>query len=116
LWHPNAVINDFNRIGSRTDTGALWENFVIAERMKYLRNNNIDSYMYFWRTTQQQEIDLIEERDGQLKAFECKWGKTRKSKTSLDLYRQLSGTETNVINPDNLEEFYKLRASNNAIA
>ena len=101
----NAIINDFTRIGSRTDTGALWENFVIAERMKYLRYNNNDANMYFWRTTQQQEIDLVEEKGKQLKAYECKWGKTGKAKFPLTFTANYPGTETHVISPANLEDF-----------
>jgi predicted AAA+ superfamily ATPase len=53
----NAIINNFNAINARTDVGALWENFVIAERLKHLRYNGIDTKQFFWRTTQQQEID-----------------------------------------------------------
>lgn len=101
----NAIIGDFNRISSRTDTGALWENYVIAERVKYLRYNNIDASLYFWRTTQQQEIDLIEESGKKIKAFECKWGKTGKAKFPLTFTANYPKTETNIISPDNVEEF-----------
>lgn len=69
----NAIINNFKSLNSRTDTGALWENFVIAERIKFLNNNEKDAKHFFWRTTQQQEIDLIEESETDLKAFELKW-------------------------------------------
>jgi len=101
----NAIINDFNRAGSRTDIGALWENFVIAERMKYLRYNNIDASLYFWRTTQQQEIDLVEETGKQLKAYECKWSKTGKSRFPQTFLENYPGTETQFVNPDNIEDF-----------
>jgi len=73
----NAVINNFKPLGSRPDVGGLWENFVIAERMKLLRYQGIDANQYFWRMTQQLEIDLIEEWDDGLKAFEFKWGEER---------------------------------------
>jgi predicted AAA+ superfamily ATPase len=72
----NAVSNDFKMLGSRADVGGLWENFVIAERIKLLRYQGIDAKQDFWRTTQQQEIDLIEEWEDGLKAFEFKWGKS----------------------------------------
>lgn len=101
----NAVINNFNRINSRTDTGALWENFVIAERMKYLHNNQKDASFYFWRTTQQQEIDLIEEHQGHLKAYECKWGKTSKARFPLTFTGNYPGTETKIISPEDIETF-----------
>ena len=60
----NAVINNFSPVNARTDIGALWENFIISERIKFLRYNDMDQVQYFWRTTKQQEIDLIEEKNG----------------------------------------------------
>lgn len=59
----NSIIDNFSLINNRNDVGALWENFLISERMKYLYYNNIDAKRYFWRTTQQQEIDYIEQID-----------------------------------------------------
>jgi len=101
----NAIIDNFNRVGTRTDTGALWENFVIAERMKYLRYRNSGGSFYFWRTTQQQEIDLIEDADGQLNAYECKWGKTGRSRFPQTFIVNYPGAKTHVISPENIEEF-----------
>jgi predicted AAA+ superfamily ATPase len=102
----NAIINNFKPVSSRTDAGALWENFIIAERMKFLHYNHIDARMYFWRTTQQQGIDLVEEHEaGQLKAFEFKWGKTAKVRFSQTFTDNYAGSETFVISPDNIEEF-----------
>ena len=101
----NAIIDNFNRVGSRTDTGALWENFVIAERMKYLRYNNLDASLYFWRTTQQQEVDLVEDSGDKLRAFEFKWGKTGKARFPLTFTSNYPGTETNIITPDNVADF-----------
>ena len=76
----NAVINNFNHINLRDDIGQLWENFLVSERIKYLKNNNIRTNSYFWRTYTQQEIDYIEERQGKLLAFEFKWNPRRKGK------------------------------------
>lgn len=101
----NAVINDFNPVASRTDVGALWENFVIAERMKYLRYHQSDASMYFWRTTQQQEIDLVEETGNSVVAYECKWSKTGKVKFPTTFTQNYSVTATHIISPENLEEF-----------
>lgn len=102
----NAIINNFNAIAARTDAGALWENFVIAERMKMLRYNGIDASLYFWRTTQQQEIDLIEEHEGGLlKAFEFKWGKNAKMRFSHTFTENYPTAETMAISPDNVEDF-----------
>jgi uncharacterized protein len=74
----NAIIRNFNPPGMRNDMGALWENFLIVERMKYLQTKQIHTNRYFWRTHSQQEIDYVEERDGMLHAFEFKW--TEKAK------------------------------------
>ncbi len=101
----NAIINNFNNLSSRTDTGALWENYFIAERRKFLNNNNITFQHYFWRTTQQQEIDFIEETEAGLKAFECKWSDKAKIKFSQTFIANYAGTELNRVNPKNVEEF-----------
>ncbi|AWO00212.1 ATPase [Chitinophaga alhagiae] len=104
----NAIINNFKPVNVRIDTGALWENFLIAERMKYLHYRNIDTTFYFWRTTQQQEIDLIEEETDRLRAYEFKWSKTEKVRfpqTFTDHYPQAT---TQVISPKNVEEFIAL--------
>lgn len=85
----NAIIQNFQPVDNRQDKGALWENFLIAERVKqhhYLRSHR---KMYFWRTVSQQEIDLIEEVDGQLFAFEFKWkekGNFRTPRTFREAY------------------------------
>lgn len=70
----NAVIGDFRPLAIRQDVGALWESYMISERMKLNDNRHDTSMYYFWRTYNGQEIDLIEERNGELKAFEFKWG------------------------------------------
>lgn len=104
----NAIINNFKPLTSRTDVGDLWENFIIAERMKHLKYNNIDAKQYFWRTTQQQEIDLIEEFDDEFSAYEFKWskvGKKRFPETFTDNYKT---SKTSVITPNNIEDFLLL--------
>ena len=75
----NAIIGNFLPLSSRVDTGVLWENFLISERYKLLGNKDIDFKSFFWRTTQQQEIDYIEERQGKLFAYEFKWNAMKKS-------------------------------------
>lgn len=70
----NAIINDFTPIANRRDLGQLWENFILSERLKQNHYKLNNKRMYFWRTYDQQEIDLIEEGDGKLDAFEFKWG------------------------------------------
>lgn len=85
----NAILNNFQPLNLRTDTGALWENFIVTERIKYHAYNNEFTNYYFWRSLQQQEIDMIEERKGKLTALECKWNtraKTNFPKTFTDNY------------------------------
>ena len=73
----NAILQNFAPLSLRQDAGALWENFIISERIK--RNHYLGLYAnsYFWRTTQQQEIDYVEECDGQFSIFEMKWNPRR---------------------------------------
>lgn len=75
----NSLINNFNQLSLRSDKGALWENFIIAEKAK--QQNNIAKKMplYFWRTYDQQEIDLVIDQEGKLSAYEIKWQKKRLS-------------------------------------
>jgi predicted AAA+ superfamily ATPase len=101
----NAIINNFNPVRSRVDAGVLWENYVISERMKFLKYNNIAADQYFWRTTQQQEIDLIEERDGGFYAYECKWNEKAKSRFPETFTRNYQVKETHIIHPGNIENF-----------
>ena len=69
----NALINNYSPIEMRSDKGALWENYLVNERLKFLTYGRIPANRYFWRPQQQQEIDYIEERDGLLHAYEFKW-------------------------------------------
>jgi predicted AAA+ superfamily ATPase len=101
----NAVIGNFNNLFNRTDVGALWENYVLAERIKQLTYQNTAYKHFFWRTTQQQEIDLIEETNNGLTAFEIKWSKHTKAKFPVTFTANYKPTATHVIYPDNVEEF-----------
>jgi uncharacterized protein len=101
----NAIINNFKALNTRTDTGALWENFVVAERLKYLRYHGIEAVQYFWRTTQQQEIDLIEETNEKMIAFECKWNPKAKTRFPQTFTSNYANTETHVVSPANIEDF-----------
>ena len=101
----NAVIRQFNPLGLRNDVGALWENFIISERMKYLEYNKIYTNRYFWRTHSQQEIDYLEERDGKLLAFEFKWKSKSKVKLPKSFIQAYPESEQRVITPDNFSRF-----------
>jgi predicted AAA+ superfamily ATPase len=100
----NAIINNFKPLTTRTDVGALWENFMIVERLKYPRYSEIQANHFFWRTTQQKEIDLIEEKDDTLTAFEFKWIKNAKAKIPLTFSENYPGSKTNIISPDNIKD------------
>lgn len=71
----NAIISNLNSLENRNDVGILWENYMMSERIKYQSYMGIYSNRYFWRTYDRQEIDLIEEREGKLFAYEIKWEK-----------------------------------------
>ncbi|MFO8066673.1 MAG: ATP-binding protein [Bacteroidales bacterium] len=101
----NAILGNFLPITSRVDTGALWENYLISERIKYNSNKDIDFNNYFWRTTQQQEIDYIEEVGNKLSAFEFKWSPSKKAFLSKTFSNAYPNSDYKVISPDNVHEF-----------
>lgn len=70
----NAIVADFRPVNLRNDKGILWENYIMSERIKFLSYSGIPCNRYFWRTYDKQEIDLIEEGEGKLSAYEFKWG------------------------------------------
>jgi predicted AAA+ superfamily ATPase len=97
----NAVIGNFNSLDVRNDVGALWENFLVMERVK--RNSYIRHYCnnYFWRTYTGAELDYIEEYDGELHGYEFKYNKTAKApKTWIETYKQEKAS-FECINQDN---------------
>lgn len=102
----NAILRNFAPIELRNDVGALWENFFITERIKYNHYHNHYANYYFWRTTGQQEIDFVEEADGQFALFEMKWNpkriRTSIPKSFKDTY---SVKEFNIITPENYIDF-----------
>ncbi len=101
----NAVIDNYNSLSLRNDVGALWENFLISERMKANHYNDAHGKRYFWRTHAQQEIDYLEEYDGRLHAYEFKWNpraKARFPKTFTNAYPDAS---VEVISKDNFDDF-----------
>lgn len=101
----NAIISNFKPVQSRTDTGALWENFLISERIKLLHYAGISVNHYFWRTTQQQEIDLIEERGDEIGAYEFKWNKNTKVRFPKTFHDNYENVSTLALSPDNMEAF-----------
>ncbi len=101
----NAVINQFNTLDLRGDKGALWENFLMTERLKHLHYEGISASRYFWRTNTQQEIDYLEERNGKLSAFEFKWKSKTVNKFPQNFLKAYPGTQTSVITHEDFEDF-----------
>ena len=101
----NAVIKQFNPLQLRQDVGQLWENFILAERLKTLEYSRIDSNKYFWRNHAQQEIDYLEERNGEIHAFEFKWNPKAKARFSKSFTNEYHPSITNVIHRDNYSSF-----------
>lgn len=100
----NAVINNFNPIDKRDDLGALWENFMVVERMKYREYHRIEANQYFWRTYDGSEIDLVEEREGRLYGFEFKW-KPREHARVLAKWNEYPHSSYQVITPGEMHGF-----------
>ena len=101
----NTIINQFNPISLRNDTGVLWENYIIIERIKKQHYHKIFSNNYFWRTYTQQEIDWVEEREGQLYGYEIKWNAEKKVKEPKDWIKSYPNASFNVINKENYLDF-----------
>ncbi|MCK9271129.1 MAG: ATP-binding protein [Bacteroidales bacterium] len=101
----NAVIANFKLPELRQDIGALWENYLVSERFKFLKYNDIWANSYFWRTYDQQEIDYLEERDGKLFAYEFKWSSKQKARLPKTFSNAYPDNQFKVINQENFEEF-----------
>tara|TARA_R110002050_G_scaffold200492_1_gene335357 strand:+ start:15555 stop:16685 length:1131 start_codon:yes stop_codon:yes gene_type:complete len=101
----NALIANFQQVELRQDMGALWENFIISERMKYnaYHSNWVNSY--FWRTTAQQEVDYLEEQNGKIAAFEFKWNTKKNVRITKGFTNAYPDAATKIITPENFESF-----------
>lgn len=100
----NALIRNFNPLKIRNDVGGLFENFAVIERKKYLDNNRLGANLYFWRTYSQNEIDLLEEREGKIRAFEFK---LKKGATSFKKFLgEYPNSESKLITPDNFYDLF----------
>ncbi len=100
----NMVIGNFNPINLRPDKGALWENFLIAERIKQIAYKQSLARCYFWRSKQRQEVDFVEEVSGKIFGFELKWNK-RKTKKLPKTFTEAYKSENKIIDRDNFREF-----------
>jgi hypothetical protein len=100
----NVAIDNLKPLGERNDVGALWENFVIAERLKHLHYRRELASLYFWRTYSGSEIDIVEEAGGRISAYECKWGRARAraQETFLAAYPQAT---VDIVNRENYRAY-----------
>ncbi len=96
----NALIDDFNPLEHRDDVGALWENFCIIERAKYIQNSGRRVRSYYWRNNDKREIDLIEEEANKVRAIELKYG-DKQSKVPVDFTRDYPGASYSIVSPNN---------------
>lgn len=101
----NAVIKNFNPPEIRADKGHLWENYIIAERMKYLNNIGSFANSYFWRNVQNKEIDYIEEYNGEINAYEIKWNPKAAPAVPMVFSKAYPGSSFKVISTNNHAEF-----------
>lgn len=102
----NLLIGNLAQVENRTDAGALWENFIIAERLKRNSYNGSIAQYWFWRTQQQKEIDYLEEANGQLDAYEFKWNDKKANVRVPESFTKAYPEATfHVITPKNADEF-----------
>jgi hypothetical protein len=100
----NALINQFSPLAPRQDIGQLWENYFLSERQKRNAYREEQANSYYWRTYDQQKIDLVEERNGQLTALECKW-QEQKVKTPVAFTNAYPAAKYTVVHQGNYEEW-----------
>ena len=100
----NALVNNLNPLNLRNDAGALFENFMISERVKFNANFNKRKNIYFWRTHQQKEIDYIEEGEGKLEAYEFKLS-AKTYKTPKEFLEAYPESTCKLINRENFMDF-----------
>lgn len=101
----NSLINNFNPLSQRDDTGALWENFCVTERMKLLHNQRQFPNRYFWRTYDRKEIDYLEEAGGRLSTFEFKWNPNAKVRKPAEFFETYPNSSFEVITRENYRGF-----------
>jgi len=101
----NAVIGNFDPLSQRTDTGALFENFIISERLKMLSWSDDDAKGFFWRNYNKSEVDYIERKRDLIKAFEIKWNTNKQYRVSRAFTNLYPDAETQIVIPNNLVNF-----------
>ena len=103
----NTIINNFAPLSMRLDKGALWENFLISERLKQNLYKDTFSEMYFWRTKQQQEVDFVEIQNGLVRGFEFKWQAKKQAKLPITFTKTYKAKSV-IVDTNNFQEFVVL--------
>ncbi len=111
----NGLIKNFNPITLRDDVGALWENYMMTERMKRNLYCRHFTNSYFWRTYDRQEIDLIEERGGDLHAAEFKWSVKSSTRPPIAWMQAYPESSYQVVHPDNYLKFIGATDDDNTV-
>jgi uncharacterized protein len=101
----NALISSFKLLEGRQDIGALWENYLVSERKKRNQYNRFYGNSYFWRTKNKQEVDYLEEIDGELTAFEFKWKEKSNHRITTTFLNAYPNSDTAIIHQNNYDEF-----------
>lgn len=101
----NSVINDFSPVSKRQDIGQLWENYLMSERAKKNRYEKAEGFSYFWRTTDQMEVDYLEVKSQNIDAYEFKWNATKNSRVTKAFTNRYPNANVHVITPENYTEF-----------
>jgi hypothetical protein len=101
----NILINNFSPLALRNDKGALWENYLVSEKMKWNHYHHYYCNRYFWRTTQQQEIDYLEEQNGTLHAYEFKYADNKRARLPITFIKAYPDHTFKMISKENYIDF-----------
>jgi predicted AAA+ superfamily ATPase len=101
----NVLVGNLSPLNLRNDMGILWENYLVAERLKTQSYNDMLVYNFFWRTYDQQEIDWVEDRGGVLHAYEFKWNAGKKLRVPAGWKKTYPDSKSYVINPENYKDW-----------
>lgn len=101
----NSLIAQFNGLSQRNDIGQLWENFIFIERLKHRTYQSMYANIYFWRTYNQQEIDLVEDRDGKLHGYEMKWSAPKTLHAPQQWAEAYKNSSYEIISPETYQKF-----------
>ncbi|MBM3437426.1 MAG: DUF4143 domain-containing protein, partial [Bacteroidetes bacterium] len=100
----NALTGNFMNTENRNDLGIIWENFCISERLKSHHYHDTNTSMFFWRTYDGAEIDLVENCNGEIRAFEFKWNKKPGYRFPDSFVQKYEPVKTILLTKENLHE------------